>query len=703
MRRAMTRWQQLYWYFHRLRSMSPPEWRWRLAGRRLVAHERAWAAAGSTAPRLTDAQQTRWYETFIQAEGYRFFFMAEEAPALRRQLREHFPLAVQSTVRQAESLLSGVITLFQQTLPLDDPVQWGRDPRTRRDWPAIFYADIDIRDSATVGGVKWVWELNRHHHLVTLGKAYFLTDDERYARAVVAQLDSWLAANPPLIGVNWTSALELAVRLLNWLWALHLIRPVSALTPTLFGRIMQSMQAQAAYIERHLSAFSSANNHLVGEAAGLAGVGLCCHWLPEAASWRAQGLAILEREIGLQITEDGVSAEQAMAYLAFVLDFNLHTWQLAHLNGHTLPAIWPARLRAAADFMRHCLDEGGHLPTIGDSDDAWVVRSDDRPEANNYHALLASAAAILAEPAFKTGITWDEKSHWLLGAAGRAAFEALPEVVEAALPSRLFAVGGYAVMRAPGRIAVADVGPLGYLSLAAHGHADALSLWLSLAGRPMLVDPGAYAYQEGGAWRRYLRSTAAHNTVVVDGQDQSVMLGVFLWGRQATTRVLHWQSAPAYDCLVAEHDGYASRGVTHRRHWLFYKPDWLLVVDVLSGHRAHRVEQWWHFPPDCEIRVESDTILAQTDTTRLALWCWGSADTQAHLSLGEMAPLQGWFSPGYGVITPAPAVSFGGMLSLPATLGVLVRLGDWPDRQSLMQHQSLCTQLLKTAWEEVAI
>ncbi len=683
--------------------MSPAEIIWRLGQQRILRHERAWAATGEALPTLTVAQKSAWHQAFIQAEAGRFFFAPTDATLIRQHWRERFSAETQATLDQAEQLLRSSITLFHRPLPLDNPIQWQRDPLTRRDWPHRFHADINTRDGFSVGGVKWVWELNRHHHLTTLGKAYFLTGDERFAQAAAAHLDGWLAANPPLVGVNWTSALELAVRLINWLWLLHFLRESPVLTADRFGRVMQSVQAQAAYIERHLSAFSSANNHLIGELAGLAVVGLGCPWLPAATRWRALGLSRLEEELARQIRVDGVSAEQATAYLAFVLDFNLLTWQLARLNGHTPPPIWEQRLAAAADYIRHSLDEAGNLPALGDDDEGRVVRLDDRPAANNYQSLLAAAAALLRRPELKAAAgRWDEKSAWLLGESGRQAFDSLPE--SAAPPeSRLFAQGGVAAMRAPGRTLLADVGPLGYLSLAAHGHADALSLWVSIGGRPMLIDPDTYGYQEGGEWRRFLRSSAAHNTVVVDGLDQSEMAGDFLWGRRAEVRLVHWATRPAYDCLIAEHDGYARLGVTHRRHWLFDKADWLLIVDALQGRRAHRVEQWWHFPADCEIRLESDIIYAQLGGMRLTMLFSGPVTACLTTRQGELSPAQGWLSPHYGAIVAAPAVSFGGMVELPGVLSVLLCLGAWPERAVLLEHQAICAEMLKTTCEEVAI
>lgn len=561
------------------------------------------------------------------------------------------------TLAVAEKLLAHQIELFGRPFDLGQHIDWHTDPLTRRRWPAQFYAAIDTRDGQTVGGVKWVWELNRHQHLVTLAKAYFLTGDERYATEACVQIDGWIMVNAPFVGVNWSSALELALRLINWAWVLGFLRGSDVVTEAFFGRIITSITLQADYIRRHLSAFSSANNHLIGEAAGLAIIGMAFPSLPGATDWSDTGLRILQAELPKQIYPDGVSAEQSPAYLAFVLDFNLFSWRLAELNGIQPPPIWCERLSAACDYLRYSMDVDGNLPSIGDSDDAWVVRLDDRPNVNNYRAICATAAAILHDPAYKAAAGgWDEKSHWLCGDAGQAQFTALPTVTTP-LGSRLFPDGGYAIMRHDDVVMTMDCGPLGYLATAAHGHADALSVCLSAGANPLLVDAGTYAYQEGGSWRTFFRSTRAHNTIVVDGQDQSEMRGAFLWGQRAVSRILDWQSTAEYAMIAAEHDGYRKSGVTHRRSVLFFRDPLLLVIlDKLSGRGRHRFEAHWHFSAEAIIKREGLTACVTCAKHTLFITSRSALTLNSNIVEAANAPIQGWVSPRYGYKTGAPVL-----------------------------------------------
>lgn len=649
--------KRLRWYVHRLASMSSPEIRYRLRQQAVIATDRRRVGRVNVA----DIETAAAYAAFIAGDVPWFTdaIADKSSPWINGDV----------TIALAEKLLAHQIKLFGRQFELGREIDWHADPLTGRRWPVQFYAQLDTRDGQTVGGVKWVWELNRHHHLVTLAKAFYLTGDERFATEACAQIDAWITANPPYIGVNWSSALELALRLINWAWGLYFLRGSDVVTEAFFGRFCTSVAVQSEYIQRHLSAFSSANNHLIGEAAGLTITGMAFPFLPNAVTWRDHGLRILEAELPRQIYPDGVSAEQSPAYLAFVLDFNLVSWRLATLNGIQPPAIWHKRLSAACDYLRHSMDASGNVPAIGDSDDAWVVRLDDRPNANNYRAICATAAAMLHNSALKTAAgTWDEKSHWLCGDAGQAQFAALPHV-PSPVGSRLFADGGYAIMRHNDMVVTMDCGPLGYLATAAHGHADALSLTLSVGATPVLVDAGTYAYQEGGAWRSFFCSTRAHNTIVVAGQDQSEMRGTFLWGRRAATRILDWQSTAEYAMIAAEHDGYRIAGVTHRRSVLFLKdPLLLVVVDSLYGRGNHHFEALWHFSAEAVVRRNGVTACVTCAAHTLFVVPRSTLVIGGDLIEAATDPIQGWVSSHYGHLTNAPVLVTSGEFHGSATL-----------------------------------
>jgi hypothetical protein len=264
-----------------------------------------------------------------------------------------------------------------------------------------------------------------------------------------------------------------------------------------------------------------------------------------------------------------------------------------------------------------------------------------------------------------SGNKWDEKSHWLLGDIGYQYYSNLTNESDPK-KSAIFSQGGYCVMRSSQCNFVFDCGPLGYLSTAAHGHADALSFSMSLEGSPIFIDPGTYAYQEGDDWRTYFRSTAAHNTIEIDGQDQSEMLGTFLWGRKARSKILHWSTNPDYDIAIAEHDGFKHSGVIHRRTIIFSKKDFIIIVDDLLGKGEHKCSQFWHFPVECKLDLMNEKIRAKVNDRNVYLLPIEiDENTERLLYKGNYSPVQGWVSPRYGEIQEANVINYRAKTLLP--------------------------------------
>ena len=694
------------WYMNRLRSMSRAELSYRLTQRLKIEQERrsAGTAYRSMQPQLASAA----ISSFRNESAAHFFFAWADRARLSDELSIDGGERIQATCARADELLAHRIRLFSQTVDLGSEIDWQRDPITGNQWPQTFWADIDIRDGERVGGVKWVWELNRHHHLVTLAKAYFLTDNLRYAQEVCAQLESWLAQNPPGYGVHWTSALELALRVINWSWTLAFIRQAPPLSDALLSDVLQSMALQTRLIERRLSAHSSANNHLIGEAAALAIVGLSFPQFADADRWRRKGLSILEEELPRQIYADGAGAEQAPDYLAFIVDFNLHAWQLAARNEIEAPPIWLARLTAAANFLAHLMDASGNIPAIGDSDDAQVVPLSEAIDVNNLASIIRTAHRMQRRDP-RNALPFDEKYFWLCAgqerqmslAAEKHSAEGSAAEAKKVVGSALFAEGGYCALRAEESVAIFDCGPLGYLTTAAHGHADALSLTLSAAGTPLLIDPGTYAYQEGYAWRDYFRSTRAHNTLEIAHTDQSEMRGAFLWGGRATTRLLCWQSSDEFDLAIAEHDGYRERAIRHRRGILYLKPHWILVIDDLihggpihpglndervNDGKEHHVTQSWHFAPESTVVAETAGATVTNGQQSLRIVQPENTELKRQIVCGATDPIQGWASSGYGQLAEAPVLCVSGAVALPFRLATALCLESGLESERVEQE-----------------
>jgi len=470
-------------------------------------------------------------------------------------------------------------------------------------------------------------------------------------------LESWFDQCPYLMGPNWTSSLELGIRLANWSFAWHLLGgDKSRLFEDTDGkhfrrRWLTSVYQHCHFIAGHPSLFSSGNNHLLGEQLGLFLGSTTWPMWPESQRWQQESRAVFEREALVQNAPDGVNREQATWYHHEVADMLVLAALVGRANGQQFSEQFWARLEAMLCFLASVMDFGGNVPAFGDADDAVMVRFCPNADFCAFRSLLATGAVLFARKEFKSKApVFDEKSRWLLGDFAEAEFTSLSTDGSRLPIHRAFPDGGYYILgsdfETPREVrVVADAGPLGYLSIAAHGHADALSFTLSAGGQLILVDPGTYAYHTAAEWRNYFRGTSAHNTVRVDGHDQSVAGGHFMWTNHAKARCEHFEPSGECQSLVASHNGYHrySDPVTHRRR-LTYAPATrtLLVEDTLCCRDRHLIETYWHLSEDCLVEMLSGhaSIVNRHSTIELR---W-PASCKASLVRGHTSPPLGWIS-----------------------------------------------------------
>jgi hypothetical protein len=583
--------------------------------------------------------------------------------------------------RAADEILEGRFPVFAMpAAALGFPPQWNRDPKTGRQAPLRFGKTLNYRDESLVGDIKYLWEPSRHAQLVTLAQAWHLTREQKYADACRTLLESWFDQCPYPSGVHWTSSLEHSIRLVNWSFAWHLLGSEGA---TIFEgavgeafkqRWLTGVYQHCQFIAGHFSRYSSANNHLLGELMGLFVASLTWPLWKRSRRWKSLAQRGLEREALLQNGEDGVNREQANWYHHEVADMMIVSGLLARANGCDFSTAYWQRLRGMLQYIASIMDAGGHVPNFGDADDAIIARLD--PDAHDVYRSLLATGAVLFDSAplkfkadrFKAGEI-DDKTRWLLGDAAAGRFQAI-DLKSVALPIRKdFPSAGYYVLgdrfetNREVRI-VADAGPLGYLSIAAHGHADALSFTLSAGGKEILIDPGTYAYHTQRMWRDYFKGTSAHNTVRVDRADQSVSGGNFLWVKHAQSQVIVIERTPLADRWVASHDGYTrlKHPLTHRRELLFEKQQSLLqVTDELLGSGRHEVEMYWHFAEDCKVLANGREVRVSCGDVYLSMTLPEELQCNVYRAVERPQPA-GWISRSFDSKVPTTTLIASGQV-----------------------------------------
>jgi heparinase II/III-like protein len=607
-------------------------------------------ADGERAPwRVVHAELAR----VIRKRGSRFALDPISRSDIRNAVLARWPGAAVEATARADNILAHRYDVLgykdlawgaNGTVP-----DWHLDPVHRRRAPLQFWADVPYLDSA-IGDHKIIWELNRHQHWLQLGRALWLTDEQRYRKGVIAELESWLAANPPLVGINWASMLEIGFRAISWVWALHfLLADVDTdAEATWLVDMLVALDRQLGHVEHNLSRYFSPNTHLTGEALALYVVGVAVPELAASSRWAEIGRTILVEEIGRQIQADGGHAERSTHYQRYTLDFYLMALLTAQRDGDSEAiSTFGEAVGRLAEFTRAMADDEGRLPLIGDDDGGMLAPIAGRA-CNDVRDSLALAAILLERPDLAP---WglQEEAIWM---TGRHAIEAAARLAPSgpiAVPSRTFEETGFVLARdGAGGHATFDVGPHGYLN-AGHAHADALSITLCLEGRPLLIDPGTSTYTMNPQLRDLLRSSMNHNTVTVDDRSQAAPSGPFHWRTHADARLHGSVHNPGFDWAEAFHDAYAP--ARHRRTLLRTACSGWLVVDEILGQGTITASAHWHFDPEWMLQCEAPFGLRARHPAGInARLLHDAADI--FLAHGDTESGLGWYAPVYGVLTP---------------------------------------------------
>ena len=540
----------------------------------------------------------------------------------------------------------------------DAAIDWHADPVHARRAPATFWSRVPYLDPA-LGDHKIIWELNRHQHWLALGRAAWLTGDEGCAAGFERELDSWLRANPPLVGINWSSMLELAFRSISWVWALHLFADSRREPEGPWAvDLLMGLARQLDHVAGHLSTYFSPNTHLLGEGLALYVAGRALPELTSSGRWARTGRRILIHESTAQILPDGGHAELSTHYHRYALDFYLLALVVARRTDDPAAGRFAETVSRLAAFCRAMAGDDQRLPLIGDDDGGMLFPMCGRA-ADDVGDSLALAAALLDRAGPPEG-ELPEEAIWMLAGelpppGGDAAAARRP-----APGARLFPDTGYAVLRTRAAHAILDAGPHGFLN-GGHAHADALSLVLSIDGRRLLIDPGTGTYTMDRARRDRFRSTAMHNTLTLDERSQSVPDGAFHWASRARARVDLWRPGSAFDHVEASHDGYLP--LVHRRSVLRVGERLWLIADHVLGAGRHEAGVHWHLGPEWlpDGPAASETGVTHRDGARAALASTAACRAAFH---GDAAGI-GWWAPVYGRLEPALTIRCSGIADAP--------------------------------------
>ena len=547
-------------------------------------------------------------------------------------------------------------SIFQFQINIYNIDNWLRDPLSGNSFPSKPSYKIDIR-TPKYGSAKHVWEINRFLFLPQMALDLKNSPSNDYLNKFSYLLSNWKNQNPYLHGINWYSNIEINIRLINIFLADEIIHNTkfnfeASCFATYQHTLSDFIIEHVYYSTKNISLYSSSNNHLISEYAGQ---------FIASSKWKFKDSEFinkkakfgLETEIRKQHSQNGINKEQASEYIQFVTDFFLLSYIVAENTANSFSKDYKKTLFNILDYINTMLDCNHNHPRYGDDDDGRVFILDENQFSNNYVHLLNAGAIIFKDVKFKKTSTLDQKNIILFGDEGIQVFDSLDNILHPLSASKYYPEEGHfffkRLVRTKELFVHFNAAPLGYLSIAAHGHADALSFILHYNGLEIFCDPGTYCYHTDPSWRKYFIGTSAHNTITINDLDQATYVGPTLWLDHYQSTVLSYGCSDSLEWIHAEHDGFFKKEkVIHQRKFSIDLFDQLIISDFIINHSrtSKKVDIYFHLHPSIEI------VLSEKKAT---LMCPDGSLMQMELDIlldwrivrGDENPIMGWYSSGF--------------------------------------------------------
>jgi hypothetical protein len=544
---------------------------------------------------------------------------------------------------EAEAILRHEVSfLGSGWVGLGAQIDWHTDFKEGIGWPKDFYLDLQAVRRQDRSDPKLPWELSRGHQLLTLARAARLFQDARYGQELHAQLHFWLEQNPPGYGINWANAMEVAVRAINWIWALRTSEPVHPLAEPLRTRVAQSLVLHGRHIAANLEGSPLLRgNHYLADMVGLATIGAFMH-ARECETWRREAHRALEREIRSQVHRDGCGFEASLPYHGVALELFTVGLLAVRTGGQRASTEYLRRLARMAEVSLAVRHPNGRLPVIGDQDSGRILPAGfARPPTHD--PLVWLAAALLGGGRPLEGLPHEEVA-WTLGIdAWRALASRRPDR-NAAQAS--FKDGGLYVLRGRRTHLVARWGDVGQAGNGGHAHNDVSSFEMSFDGLPIVVDSGTYTYTADLTERDRYRAAAAHNVLTVDGRDMHPLPAgePFRLPQHARIRVERFDANEQTTVLTGRHDGFRrSRDrIICRRTISVGRLDASIEVidDVTGGDGARRLESRIHLATGVNVEAVVGRVAELT--------IGGLSFAVVFQGAEQIAAVAAWVSAAYG-------------------------------------------------------
>lgn len=539
-----------------------------------------------------------------------------------------------------------------------NPLDWHTDFISGHTWhPGNFYKDYVYTNSEGGYDVKVVWELNRCHHLLWLAQAYSLTKDSRYSKEVIVQISNWIDNNPLMYSINWTCSMDVAIRAINWMYALGIVIESGDVDDKFSYKIYKSLYEHAFYIINNLEkTIPCSGNHYLSDLTGLLFI---CALFPEnfsARRWYKFALKEFKNEALKEISDDGSNYEHSVSYHRLVSELFIYSYAMLKRRNHQmLPAV-EARFKSMIDYIASYTKRSGLSPLIGDNDNGRLLPF--TPRDFREHGYMCSVGNAL----------WNNRYSKCEGVSAESLYIScgLTETLNSGntfilkdctiYPDNKLAIvrqneielfvtnSSFSINRC-----------LSYgMTGGTHTHPDALSFDLSFDGEDYILDPGTYVYTSNPSLRNELRATINHNTIALDGLNQTKFSdrNVFVQTNYTTDHIINIVEKNDTKIITGSYAFNNDR--LSFNHFRGFEVDGgkVIINDIVNCAGEHDLILNFHISPDIRIDNDSHSVLLQSVK--------GFAEITVRENNKVIIPeiVDSLFSPSYGILQDSKSLRY---------------------------------------------